>query len=235
MTPPLSRLWPAAVAIALCGWMMPAAASDPPAADYEPDLFNGEEINELCAGCHGEFGQGGGDGKYPRLAGLPATYIERQMFLFRARQRPNLPMVEHVDERQMPDNDIRDVAAFLARIQLPTKLPPQDEGAQFDPLERLLLAKRTMNIRRAPGDIKAGRKLYNRECRSCHGTDGWGETNKGVPLLTGQYTEYLWGQVAKYRNGLRIHDPDAPDERLLSLLTDDELRDIFAFLSVADD
>ena len=32
-------------------------------------MFNGEEINEVCAGCHGEFGQGEKDGEYPRLAG----------------------------------------------------------------------------------------------------------------------------------------------------------------------
>ncbi|RKZ97040.1 MAG: hypothetical protein DRQ43_03535, partial [Gammaproteobacteria bacterium] len=41
----------------------------------EIDLALGEEINELCAGCHGEYGEGGKQGEYPRLAGLPASYI----------------------------------------------------------------------------------------------------------------------------------------------------------------
>ena len=40
-------------------------------AQPEPDLELGEEINEVCASCHGEFGQGGKGGEYPRLAGLP--------------------------------------------------------------------------------------------------------------------------------------------------------------------
>ncbi len=78
------------------------------------DLDNGADINQVCAGCHGEFGQGGKDGEYPRLAGLPAAFIARQLHLFRNRERPNLAMIEYIDERQMPDKDIADVAAFLA-------------------------------------------------------------------------------------------------------------------------
>ena len=46
--------------------LLPAAK-----AATEADLDNGEEINELCAGCHGEYAQGGSEGEYPRLAGQP--------------------------------------------------------------------------------------------------------------------------------------------------------------------
>lgn len=202
---------------------------------YEPDLDLGEEINELCAGCHGEFAQGTKDSEYPRLAGQPAAYIERQLLLFRERKRPNMPMLEYVDERQMPDAEIKDVSAFIASIKLPTKLPPIDESVEFDPLERLLLAKQTINIPRAEGDTEAGRKQYNRECRSCHGDNGVGDEEHAVPMLAGQYTDYLWRQVAKYRKGIRIHDPEDPEDRLLKLFTDEELKDIFAYLSIADD
>ena len=41
---------------------------------YAIDMENGEEINEVCAGCHGEFGQGGKAGEYPRLAGMPGAH-----------------------------------------------------------------------------------------------------------------------------------------------------------------
>ena len=198
------------------------------------DLEIGEEINELCAGCHGEFGQGGKGGVYPRVAGQPSAFLERQLHLFRDRKRPNLAMVEYVDERQMPDEDIADVSAYLASIELPTRMPPEPEG-EYDALERLMQAKQVMNIARAEGDIQAGGKLYKRECRSCHGRDGWGDNDSGVPMLAGQYTNYLWKQVEKYRAGIRIHDPDEPDDELLADFTDTEIRDIFAFLSVVDD
>lgn len=207
------------------------------AADQRPvDIENGEEINELCAGCHGEYGQGGKEGEYPRLAGLPAAFIARQLELFRARERPNIAMIEYVDHRQMPDEDIADVSAFLASIELPTRLPPVDESApDFDAYARLIQAKRLMQIPRAEGDIESGGRLYRKECRSCHGDRGEGGREKAVPMISGQYTRYLWRQIEKYKQGIRIHDPEAPEERLLGEFSETELRDLLAYLSVLDD
>ncbi|MES9851165.1 MAG: c-type cytochrome [Candidatus Thiodiazotropha sp. L084R] len=200
------------------------------------DFENGEEINEVCAGCHGEFGQGGKEGEYPRLAGMPSAFLAKQLHLFRDRLRPNLAMVEYIDHRQMPDQDIEDISQFLEQITLKTKLPPADEKAPgFNAYQRLLESKRLMQIPRAPGDVEKGRKTYRKECASCHGRDGLGNTKKAVPMLAGQYTSYLWRQVKKYREKIRIHDDDAPDEELLSEFSDTELTDIFAYLSIVDD
>ena len=87
--------------------------------DYDPD--NGEEINEICSGCHGEFGQGGKDGEYPRIAAQPIEFIMNQLRLFRDRKRKNFAMVEYIDERQMPENDMYDIARYLSEIKLKTK------------------------------------------------------------------------------------------------------------------
>jgi cytochrome c553 len=202
----------------------------------EPDMDNGEEINELCAGCHGIYGEGGKQGEYPRLAGQPYQFLVDQLLLFRERKRPNLAMVEYVDHRQMPDPDIWDISAYLARIELPSRLAPVDESAaDFDALARLEEAKRVMQIPRAEGDTAAGEKLYKKECASCHGRDGMGDAQDAVPMLAGQYTNYLWRQVDKYLAGIRIHDPSAPDDRLLAEFKHSELRDIFAYVSVLDD
>jgi len=204
------------------------------AREYDPD--NGEEINEVCAGCHGEFGQGGGDGEYPRLAGMPAAFIARQLHLFRDRKRPNMAMIEYIDERQMPDSDIQDIAVFLARITLKTKLPPANENDPgFNAYARLLASKQVMQIPRAEGDQENGRKIYRKECASCHGKLGEGDQEKAVPMLTGQYIDYLWRQVEKYRENIRIHDPEAPEDQLLVEFSDTELQDIFAYLSILDD
>jgi cytochrome c553 len=202
------------------------------AHEYDPD--NGEEINEVCATCHGEFGQGGKQGVYPRIAGLPAAYVEKQLLDFRNRIRPNIPMVEHTDEQELPDPDVKDISIYIEAIKLPTKLPPIDMD-NFEPYERLLLAKRTFNVARAPGDTEAGRKIYNKECKSCHGAGGWGRPDKNVPFIAGQYTKYLWHQVELFLNKKRIHDPDEPDEELLADFSKEELRDIFAYLSIVDD
>lgn len=204
------------------------------ADDY--DKYNGEDINELCAGCHGEFGEGGKNGEYPRLAGQPAAFIAQQLLLFRSRQRPNMAMIEYIDERQMPDEDIVDISVYLEAIKLATKLQPVDETAPgFDAYARLLESKKVMQIPVAEGDPKKGAKLYKKECKSCHGKEGWGNKKKAVPMLAGQYTNYLWRQVDKFLKKIRIHDQDEPDEELLADFSKEELRDIFAYLSIVDD
>jgi cytochrome c553 len=222
----------------------PAAQSDdtplPGSLDGIPfataDLEIGEEINETCAGCHGEYGQGGKEGEYPRLAGLPATFIAEQLLLFRDRTRTNLAMVEYVDHRQMPDDEIAHVAAYLAGIELPSRLPPVDESAPgFDSYQRLLDTKRVVQIPRAEGDLAQGERIYKRECGSCHGSDGMGKQDQSVPMVAGQYTNYLWRQVDKYLSRQRIHDKDDPDEELLAAFTREEIRDILAYVSTLDD
>lgn len=201
----------------------------------EIDYDNGEEINELCAGCHGEFAQGGKNGEYPRLAGMPAAFIDKQMHLFRDRKRPNMPMLEYVDERQFPDDEIADIAAYLSRVELKSKMPPIDETSEFNAFERLQIAKHVLNIARYPGDVELGKKLYNRECRSCHGSVGQGDTDKAVPMLAGQYTSYLQRQIEKYNKGIRIHDEEEPDSTFFTEFSKQELDAIFAYLSVVDD
>ncbi|GAB4346504.1 MAG: hypothetical protein Kow006_05090 [Gammaproteobacteria bacterium] len=216
--------------------MQPARADEGIVNDFaNADMDNGEEINEVCAGCHGEYGEGGKEGEYPRIAGLPARYIAQEMLRFRNRTRPNMPMVEHVDDRQMPDEDIRDISAYLARIELLSKLPPLKEGEEFDAYERMMLTKRFLNVARVEGDYKAGRKLYNKECKSCHGKNGEGKPSQGIPMLAGQYTNYLRRQIDKYIKKIRIHDPDAPDEKFLELFSEEELNNILAYLSIVDD
>ncbi|RMG34397.1 MAG: cytochrome C [Gammaproteobacteria bacterium] len=219
---------PIGILLLLFAWTTAAAY------EYDPDI--GEEINEECAGCHSEFGQGGKGGEYPRIAGQPVDYLIRQLHLFQNRERPNLPMVEHVDQRQLPEEDMFQIAQYLNRIELKTKLPPVDDKAPgFDAYARLLESKQIMQVPRAPGNFEKGRRLYRRECAICHGREGWGREKKGVPMLAGQYTSYLWRQVKKFRNRIRLHDEDEPDDELLDDFTDEELRDIFAYLSIVDD
>ena len=216
-------------------WILPVTLCALPLMAAPADLDNGEEINEVCAGCHGEFGEGGKDGEYPRLAGLPASYMEKQLHLFRDRKRPNLPMLEYIDERQFPDQEITDISAYLENIELVTQLPPVTSSSDFDAYERMMMTKKLLNIARLEGDIKAGKKLYKRECRSCHGRKAEGKSDKGIPMLAGQYSQYLNRQFELYRKKLRIHEQDDPDNQLLSSLSQQQLDELLAYLSILDD
>ncbi len=198
------------------------------------DIEYGEEINEVCAGCHGEFGQGSISGEYPRLAGLDAEYIEKQLNDFKQRKRINIPMIPFANDRELPGDDVRVISAYLAQIQLPTRLDPIDEE-NFDALERLHASKRVVNIKAYPGDIELGRRVYDKECASCHARDGYGKKQKKAPMLAGQYSEYLLRQIQNYRAGDRRHDEEEDDRDVFIELGDEVVDAMLAYLATLDD
>ncbi|MBW2220046.1 MAG: NapC/NirT family cytochrome c [Deltaproteobacteria bacterium] len=123
----------------------------------ELDMEYAEEINETCAGCHGEFAEGTTNGEYPRLAGLDANYLAKQLRVFKTRERLNIPMTPYTNERELPEEDLVLIAAYLSQIEIPSKLPPIDESKEFDALARLRARGRVVNVARYPGDIRKGR------------------------------------------------------------------------------
>jgi len=202
-------------------------------AETVADAEYGEEINETCAGCHGEFGEGSADGEYPRLAGMSAAYIARQLRNFKSRERVNIPMTPYATDRELPEEDVLAVAAYLAGLELPTRLPPVVEG-DFDAFERLQASKRVVNIARYPGSVALGRRLYQAECAGCHGGDAYGDAAGDIPQLAGQHSLYLQRQVAKFRSGERLHDKPR-DAKIFRQIDDAEIEAILAYLSVLDD
>lgn len=202
-------------------------------AALKADPETGRQINGVCAACHGDSGQGGKKGEYPRLAGLDVEYLMDQLKKFKSRKRMNLPMFPYTLERELPDEDIVHISAYLASIKLDTTFPVFKDTD--DALTRLLAVEKVLNIPRSEGDVEAGAKLYKAECASCHGVKGLGR--RGVPMLAGQYTTYLNRQVDKFIKGERIHDEDMkdPSKDVLNLLKPEEIRDILAFLTTLDD
>jgi cytochrome c553 len=197
----------------------------------EPDLENGADINETCAACHGDMGQGGKQGEYPRLAGLSPAYIAKQLRAFRDRARVNIPMIPFTEPRELPDRDIEDVAAYLSTISLPNQMP--DFKETDDSLTRLQLAAKVMQVPLAEGNVETGAKLYKMDCRSCHGSDGGGKDSG--PSLRGQYTKYLERQMKLFIKGDRLHEEETPGPGLVNEFSEGELRDILAYISTLDD
>ncbi len=196
------------------------------AVEMEGGKAAGKEINGTCAACHGEFGAGGKKGEYPRIAGQQVKYIESQLRSFRARTRVNIPMFPYTQERELPDEDIKEVAAYLAQIELPTKMPTFTGNE--DALTRLQMVEKVMIVPRAEGDIDAGGAIYQKKCASCHGKAGKG---RGMfPMLVGQYTNYLKRQVDLYLKGDRPHDDDGTTG-VLNTLQEKDINDILAYLT----
>lgn len=190
------------------------------------DLEKGKEINGTCAACHGDQGAGGKKGEYPRLAGQRAAYLERQLKSFRARTRINIPMFPYTQERELSDEDIKDVSAYLAGIELSNRMPTYT--GKEDALTKLLMAEKVMIIPRAEGDLANGEAIYQKKCAACHGKSGKG---RGMfPVLVGQYTSYLKRQADLYLKGDRPHDEEGV-VGVLNTLKEQDIQDILAYLT----
>ena len=217
---------------AIASTSVPAPPTVEPGVKADPEI--GQQINEVCAGCHGPLGEGGKKGEYPRLAGQNFEYLKAQLIRFKRRQRVNIPMFPYTEERELPDEDIVHISAFLAGIKLDTAPPVFKENE--DALARLTAMAKVFSVPRAEGDVDAGAKLYKQECASCHGLKGLGY--KENPMLVGQYTQYLKRQINKFIAGERIHDKDLEEDLsdrgkdVLNQLKPEEIRDILAYLSV---
>lgn len=190
------------------------------------NLERGKEINATCAGCHGEFGQGGKHGEYPRIAGQRQGHIVQQLRAFRARTRLNLPMFPYTQERELPEADIEDVSAYLASVELPTKWPEFKDSD--DALTRLTAVDKVMIIPRAAGNLANGKAIYQKECVTCHARDGMGRGK--FPRLVGQYTTYLKKQMDSFIKGERAHD-EVEMVGILNQFKEQDLQDILAYLT----
>ena len=201
-------------------------------------LEYGEEINETCAGCHGENAEGSIDGEYPRLAGMSPVYLTRQLRLFKSRDRLNIPMVPYTNDRELPEDDITAIVHYLSSIKLPTRLGAVEsnlaEDGSFDALGRLEESRAVINIARYSGNIDAGGRVYRKECATCHGKTGEGSPDGEIPPLVGQHSIYIKRQIANFQNAERVHD--APEDAdIFKQFGNGEIDDILAFLSVQDD
>lgn len=194
------------------------------------DLDKGKEINGTCAACHGDQGAGGKKGEYPRIAGQRPAYLANQLKSFRARTRINIPMYPYTQERELSDEDIKDISAYLAGIELSNKMPTF--AGHEDALTRLQMVDKVMIIPRAEGDVEQGGQIYQKQCAACHGKTGKG---RGMfPMLVGQYTNYLKRQIDLYLKADRPHDEEGMAGRL-NQLKPEEIQNVLAYLTSIQD
>jgi cytochrome c553 len=211
----------------------PVVAAPPPAnsADmvdgtaYKYDEAAARDLNRVCAACHGEFGEGGGGGVYPRLAGLNKDYLAEQVRKFKSRERENIPMIPFANERELPERDVRDITTYLSGITLTTKPPREDEP--MDAHARLMKMKQVIQIPREPGDILVGKKLYDADCAECHGKQGQGRVKK--PPLALQHMKYLRAQIELFFTGRRNHEDF---DELMKGKTAEDWKNIYAHISL---
>lgn len=191
------------------------------------DEQQARDIYGPCAACHGDSGQGGKRGEYPRIAGQSSKYMFQQLKNFQSQVRSNLPMYPYTKERDLPDTDMKLVSGWLEKIELSTDFP--DFKDTDDALTRLTAMDKVMIIPRAVGDIENGGQVYQKNCAACHGKTGKGKGS--FPMLVGQYTSYLQRQIDTFLRGERPHDEDTAKEGVFYSLLPKDIQDALAYLT----
>lgn len=206
-SPSRSRTALVTLLLALCGTAT-AGAVTPPEAEA------GKRIFRDCEGCHGRFGEGGEAGRYPRLAGLPRTYLAQQLRNFRDRTRVNKPMLPIFKGGQLTEERIAQVAAYLEGIDLKA-LGIEPPGLRGD------------SPAASSEDLEFGAELYA-DCVLCHGPAGEGKPDTENPPLAGQYPRYLAKQMQDFARKDRWHEFG---DKLFGELEDYELEALLAYMA----
>lgn len=79
------------------------------------DAAAGKAKYAVCGGCHGATGAGNEALKYPKLAGLEASYVVEQLKAYKAGTRDNATMKAMV--AGLTDADMENIAAYTATFK----------------------------------------------------------------------------------------------------------------------
>jgi cytochrome c oxidase subunit II len=152
------------------------------------DVAAGQQAYMVCAGCHGQNGEGNRAMNAPRLAGLQSWYIERQLRYYQEGIRGTNPedsagqMMAPMANMVASPEARRNVAAYIASMQVATPAVTLSEG-----------------------DADRGMRIYENNCAACHGADGRGSWATDAPALSGTDDWYLAMQLNNYKAGIRGH------------------------------
>ena len=172
-------------------------------ADGRVIALSGAEAGaaNACITCHGLDGKGNGAGA-PRLAGLDAGYMERQLEAYADGRRYHKQM--NWISQQLSAQDRQTVSAYYAGM-------PAGAAAATTAATRSSLFHQ--------GDATRGLLA----CAACHGELGKG-LGPANPPLAGQPSAYLAEQLRLWRIGKRRNDPGDVMLRISQLLTPSEAK-----------
>lgn len=159
-----------------------------------------------CFACHGLDGLGDGV-SVPRLAGLDAGYLQKQMEDYASGIRPDVAM--GAVAKPLDDRARRAVSAYYASL-------PADRAVSSGGASPALWSR---------GDPARGLA----PCAACHGAEGQG-VGVGQPALAGQPAAYTVEQMDRWRRAVRRNDPRGVMTSIAQRLTPAEVAALAAWL-----
>ncbi|MEE1922719.1 c-type cytochrome [Pseudomonas sp. 148P] len=171
-----------------------------------------------CLGCHGPDGLGMAAAGFPRLAGLPAGYLSKQLRDFRDGTRKN-PIMEPL-AKALSDAEIAAVTQSLAAMPAPAAPDNRRQQMAGSPVQQLALYGDWS--RQIPG------------CVQCHGPGGGG-VGEHFPPLAHQPATYLVAQLNAWRDGSRHNDPNQLMVGVAKAMTDAEVKAIADYFAAGQE
>lgn len=177
----------------------------------------GQASAAICMACHQADGNGmnipGGE-SWPRLAGLDANYIYKQLKEFKNGTRVNasmLPFATMLDDQQM-----KDLAVYYSQ---------QKAGAgAHGGADAELLAYGEKLVTKGDWD------RYIVPCGTCHGPGNKG-AGEHFPGIAGQHAGYIESQLSEWQAGKRDNDPQHLMLAIAERMNDRDIKAVAAWLS----
>lgn len=167
-----------------------------------------------CVACHGADGLGLAAAGFPRLAGLPAGYLRKQLEDFKSGARSS-PVMQPLASA-LTEEEVGTVTQALATMPAPA----------------------VATLHRSIMPANAAQKIalqgaWDRQipaCVSCHGPAGVG-VGEAFPPLAGQPAAYLAAQLNAWQSGARHNDPNDLMGHIAKSLTAEEVQGVATYFS----
>lgn len=184
----------AVLAASLLAWHLPAGA----------------ESNPLCVGCHNADGNST-IAENPKLAGLDADYILRQLKAFKSGKRASPVMSAIIG--QVDEKEFAQLASWFSE------------------------QKRTVGSSSDPELTAKGRQIYDEgivatavpSCSGCHNDDGSG--NDQFPRLAGQHATYVLSQLNNFKSGARNNDARQVMQAVAKRMSEQDMKAVAEYIA----
>jgi cytochrome c553 len=153
----------------------------------------------------------------PKLAGQYAKYIAKELRNFQSGVRRH--QIMSAMAATIDDADLADIAAYFS------SRPKMKGDGSGDTNPKAQVGKNLF----LNGDMD--RMVI--ACTNCHGVGGKGRAPNisMFPVIGGQQSGYLRGQLINWRKGERTNSPNAIMNRIAKTLTDDEIDSLAEYIS----
>lgn len=167
-----------------------------------------------CVACHGADAMGVPAAGFPRLAGISADYLSKQLHDFQSGKRVN-PVMQPL-AKALTEAEIKSVTTSIAIMPAP----------EVPAINRSVSPK-------GVGEALALRGAWDRqipECVSCHGPGGVG-VGSSFPPLANQSAMYLAAQLNAWRDGSRNNDPNDLMGHIAKAMSEDEIQAVAQYFA----